>query len=132
MRTPLIVKVPGVTKGLKSQSITEYIDIYPSLCELVNIKSPTHLEGESFIKLIKELKRNKDFTKSKYRDAIALIKGNMIYMEWADDEGKSYNRMLFDHSIYPMELDNLAEKSDYKEVVSSLSNDLHINGGKIF
>ena len=132
MRTPLVVKVPGVTKGIKSDGIAEYIDIYPTLCELANIKPPNHLEGESFVPLLKGEKRNKDFAISKYGDAIALIKGDLFYTEWVDDNGRVYARMLFDHSKDPMEINNLAEETDYKDVVNKLSDQLHANWGKDF
>jgi arylsulfatase A-like enzyme len=132
MRTPLVVKVPGVTKGIKSDGIAEYIDIYPTLCELANINPPNHLEGESFVPLLKGEKRNKDFAISKYGDAIALIKGDLFYTEWVDDNGRAYARMLFDHSKDPMEINNLAEETDYKDVVNKLSDQLHANWGKDF
>uniref|UniRef100_UPI004047E60C sulfatase n=1 Tax=Mariniflexile sp. TaxID=1979402 RepID=UPI004047E60C len=132
LRTPLIVKVPGVTNGLKSNGITEYVDIYPTLCELANITPPSHLEGESFVPLLTGKTRNKDFAVSKYEDAVALVKGDLFYTEWTNDLGEPYARMLFDHAKDPLELDNLAEKDDYKNVVVKLSEELHQKWGKDF
>ena len=53
LHTPLIVKVPW-EKSSRVKSIVEYVDIYPSLCELVGINKPDHLEGRSFVDMIKD------------------------------------------------------------------------------
>jgi hypothetical protein len=39
-----------------------------------------------------------------------FCKDSFVYTEWTDDNGESYARMLFDHSIDPLELNNLARK----------------------
>lgn len=132
MRVPLFVKVPGLTKGQKLEGITEFIDIYPSLCELAAIEAPGHLEGESFVSLLRGKTRNKDYAVSKYHDAVALIKGDLFYTEWTDDQGVAYARMLFDHATDPLELHNLAEKEEYKDVVLQLSKDLRSKWGADF
>ncbi|MDB4583740.1 sulfatase [Draconibacterium sp.] len=132
IRTPLIVKVPGVTNGKRCDNITEYVDIYPSLCELAGIKAPTHLEGESFVPLINGNKREKNFAVSKYHDAVAYVKGNMVYSEWVNENGEARARMLFDHSSDPLELNNLAEKVEYLEIVQQLSKELRERWGEDF
>ncbi|WP_373519352.1 sulfatase-like hydrolase/transferase [Pricia sp.] len=132
MRAPLLVKVPGITTGKKSEAITEFIDIYPSLCELAGIEPPVELEGKSFVPLLQGKTREKDYAISKFKDAVALIKGDLFYTEWVDDKGEAYARMLFDHSNDPLELDNLAEKEEFATTVASLSEALHANWGKDF
>ena len=132
LRTPMILKVPGKTKGEKTQAITEYIDIYPSLCELAGIELPAHLEGESFVSLINGGTRKKDYAVSKFKDAVTLIKGTQFYTEFTNDSGEPYARMLFDHSTDPLELDNLAEKTEQKATVEQLSMELHEKWGKDF
>ncbi len=57
-RAPLIVSIPGMkNKGSKTNALVEFIDIYPSLCELAGLKSPAHLQGKSFAPLINDPKR---------------------------------------------------------------------------
>ena len=69
---------------------------------------------------------------SKFKDAVTLIKGDLFYTEWTDDDGIAYARMLFDHKTDPLELDNLAEKPEYKELVNKLSKELREKWGKDF
>ena len=132
LQVPMTIKVPGKTKGQHTDFITESIDIYPSLCDLTGIEKPDHLEGDSFISLIENGKREKDYAISKFHDGVTLIKGSLYYTEWTDDQGTAYERMLFDHKTDPLELDNLAVKEEYQSTVNGLSEELKEKWGKDF
>jgi len=132
LRTPLMIKVPGKTNGGKSNSITEYIDIYPSLSELAGIDIPKTVEGKSFVPIINGEKSEKDWAVSKFKDAVTLIKGDLFYTEWTNAEGVAYQRMLFDHKTDPLELNNLAEKNEYQKTVKELAKELHEKWGDNF
>ena len=132
LRTPLMIKVPGKTSGQTTNAITEYIDVYPTLSELAGIKIPEQVEGQSFVPILNGGKSKKDWAVSKFKDAVTLIKGDLFYTEWTDDEGVAYERMLFDHSNDPLELDNLAEKNEYQTLVKQLSADLRTKWGDDF
>ena len=132
LRTPLLVKVPEVTKGKTTDSIVEFIDIYPSLCELAGIDLPAHLEGESFVSLMNGGKRKKNYAISKFHDGITLVKGDYFYTEWTNNEGVAKDRMLFNQATDPMELDNLSEKPEFQEIAKQMATELHQNWGKDF
>ena len=52
-RAPLIISVPGMkAKGKTTTSITEFVDIYPSLCELAGLPVPKGLAGKSVVPLL--------------------------------------------------------------------------------
>jgi arylsulfatase A-like enzyme len=54
-RVPLMIKIPGVTKGEVTDAIVELVDLYPSICELLNIPLPhDKLEGISLLPVIDE------------------------------------------------------------------------------
>ena len=132
LRTPLIIKVPGKTNGERTNDITEYIDIYPSIAELAGIEIPSSVEGKSFVPIINGKKSDKNWAVSKFKDAVTLIKDDLFYTEWTNDNGIAYARMLFDHKSDPLELDNLAEKQEYSELVKELSVELREKWGKDF
>ncbi|WP_246431424.1 sulfatase [Winogradskyella flava] len=132
LKTPLILKVPGKTKGQKTNAITEYVDIYPSLVELAGLDVPKNIEGHSFAPILNGETPEKDWAVSKFKDAVTLIKGNLFYTEWTKDDGIAYARMLFDHKTDPLELDNLAEKPEYQETVNELAKELRVKWGKDF
>ncbi len=54
-RIPLLVAVPdavggaSIKAGVKSSSLVETVDIYPTLCELAGLPAPAGLDGRSFV-----------------------------------------------------------------------------------
>ena len=132
LRTPLMIKVPGKTNGEKTDAMTEFIDIYPSLAELAGIEVPNSVEGKSFVPILNGETPKKDWAVSKFKDAVTLIKGDLFYTEWTDGKGIAYERMLFDHKTDSLELNNLAEKSEYQEKVKELALKLRKEWGKDF
>ena len=53
---PLIVRVPGLKKG-KTKSMVEFVDLYPTLCELCHLPIPKNqLDGTSFVPILTNLK----------------------------------------------------------------------------
>ncbi|PQJ77122.1 sulfatase [Polaribacter glomeratus] len=132
LRAPLLIKVPGRTKGEMSNDITEFIDIYPTLCDLTGLKIPNTVEGKSFVPIINGEKSEKNWAVSKFKDGVTLIKGDLFYTEWTDKNGVAYERMLFNHKTDALELDNLAEKPKYKKLVTQLSLELREKWGTDF
>ena len=132
LHVPLMVKVPGQTKGQRTDAITEYIDIYPSLCELAGLSIPDHTDGESFVPLIHGGERKKDYAISKWHDGVTLIRDQFFYTEWLDEDNQMKARMLFDHTTDPLEMHNLAEEESHEQLVSELSQQLRANWGDDF
>ena len=63
---PLIISTPGI-KGNKTQSMSEFVDIFPTLCDLTGIPIPQKLDGTSLAPVMKnpELKV-KEYSISQY------------------------------------------------------------------
>jgi len=52
-RAPLFIKVPGMSsKGSNSEALAEFIDVYPTLCELTGLPLPEHLQGKSLVSVL--------------------------------------------------------------------------------
>ena len=52
-RVPLIVCAPQATvRGQGTRALVEFVDVYPSLCELAGLPLPPHLVGKSFVPLL--------------------------------------------------------------------------------
>ena len=131
LKVPLMVKVPGKS-GKRTDAITEYIDIYPSLSELAGLSLPAHLDGESFVPLIEGQAAPDDFAISKYHDGVTVVRGDLFYTEYIDQQGAVQARMLFDHATDPLELQNLAEKAEYQSTCQELSQLLRDRWGDDF
>lgn len=54
-RSPLIVSAPGrAGNGKSANGLVEFVDVYPTLCELANLSLPPHLEGLSAVPLLND------------------------------------------------------------------------------
>ncbi len=63
---PLLISAPGI-KPSKTKSPSEFIDIFPTLCDLTGVAVPEHLDGKSLVPMMKDPKVSvKDFAVSQY------------------------------------------------------------------
>jgi len=131
-RAPLIIRIPSSKgNGQLCRRIVEFIDIYPTLTELVGIPAPQAVEGHSLVALLDDpLTRWDRFAITQvlrpadHRLDTAVM-GRSIrterwrYSDWA--EGKQ-GVELYDHFADPMEFENLAlnPTSKNKSVMSRL------------
>ena len=49
---PLIIKAPGVKQGVVSQNVS-HLDIFPSICDIIDIEKPSFLQGDSLFPVLK-------------------------------------------------------------------------------
>lgn len=126
LRAPLIVRVPGLKGGKKTNALTEFIDIYPSLCELSNVPLPEHLEGRSFVPLLRDPESVwKEAIHSRYANGQSVRTDRYCYTEWTGRNGKIAARMLYDEKLDPKENVNISERPENAEIVSELARQLH-------
>jgi iduronate 2-sulfatase len=126
LRAPLIVRAPSIRGGVTTGGLTEFVDIYPSLCELCGLARPEHLEGRSFVPLMKEPGRAwKEAIYSRYYAGQSVRTDRYCYTEWARDNDKVYARMLYDEQLDPDENVNISEQPENAQLVNELSEKLH-------
>jgi len=126
LRAPLIVRVPGLKGGIKTDGLTEFVDIYPSLCELAGLPVPKHTEGRSFVPLMKDPKRSwKDAIHSRFHTGESVRTDRYCYTEWTGKDGKVRARMLYDQKLDPDENVNIAERPEHAALVKKLADRLH-------
>ena len=126
MRVPMIISAPGFKGGLKTDALTEYIDIYPTLCELAGISLPPQLHGKSFVPLMQNPETaHKDLIYARYITGESIITDRYLYTEWFTKEGAFNGRMLYDHDTDPDENFNISEIPENQTLVDSLSRILH-------
>jgi len=119
---PMIVSAPGFKTGQKSDRLVEFVDIYPSLCELAGVATANKgLQGTSFVPLLKDPGRPwKKAAFSKYGPAESVITDRYNYAEFRNGE-----RMLYDLKGDPSENVNVAEEPANKDLVATLAKMLH-------
>ncbi|MDG1131704.1 MAG: sulfatase [Opitutales bacterium] len=128
VRVPLIISVPGMSKGERFSKPVELLDLYPTLIDLCGISSPSTLSGKSLRPVLESPQKNKW-----KKPAVSLVwygksawgytirNERYRYMEWMEgNEG----RELYDHSMDPEEVTNLADNSKFSEITALLSKQL--------
>lgn len=120
-KAPLIISGPGVLEGIKVSSIVEFLDIYPTLCDLSGISKPSHLQGVSLKPLLTHINTAWDrFACTRWHDIATIRTNRYRYWEWRGSDKK----MLFDLVKDPLENDNIAGNSQYVHVIQDLSTKL--------
>jgi arylsulfatase A-like enzyme len=122
MQAPLFIKVPGRPGGKRIGALTEFVDIYPSLCELTGLSLPDHLQGDSFVPLLDNPEaKGKEALYCRWIRSDAIKTDRYLYTEWFDKEEKSMGRMLYDHLEDPAETINIAERPEHADLVAEFS-----------
>ena len=125
LQTPLIVKAQGKQENQQSPALTEFVDIFPSLCELAGLPIPRQCEGSSFAPLLEKPDRPwKEAVFSQWHEGATIKTNRYAYTEWTDDNSKSYAQMLYDHRTDPDENMNIADLPENKERVIELKQKL--------
>jgi len=145
---PLIISAPSVNPSV-TYSPTEFIDIFPTLCDLNDLAIPSHLDGKSLVPVMKDPKKKvKEFSVSQYprpgnnieNARLGWSKGEYMgyslrteryrYTIWLKDHFRSNNHFsedlivateLYDYKKDPDETVNVADEKLYLLV----RNDLH-------
>lgn len=94
---PLIVRVPSY-KGGKAHGIVEFVDIYPTLCELCGISAPERqLQGKSFVPILQDKeKRTKEFAFIQWKGGYNIVSEQYSSTVWLKGDS-IISRMVFDH-----------------------------------
>jgi arylsulfatase A-like enzyme len=129
---PLIVSAPGQKNaGAKTEALVEFVDVYPSLCDLAGLSAPAGLEGTSFKPVMTDPKRSwKKAAFSQYPRAGGVMGYSMRtdryrYTEWAGADKKLVGVELYDYTDDPKGNANVAASPDTKALAASLSEQLH-------
>lgn len=131
-RAPLMIRAPGAkSNGQPCNSLVEFVDIYPTLCELAHLPTPKNLAGKSLAPLLEDATASvKDAAFSQFprlmggRDHMgyAMRTDRYRYVEWLDAvDGKIVARELYDHASDAGENENLAVQPEHTKLLDSLS-----------
>ena len=135
-RVPLIISSLQHKKGQSCRRLVELVDMYPTLVELAGLEVPDGLEGTSMVPLLDDperswkkaaftqyprpayYKKNTGFSEMGY----SVRTERFHYIEWIDvKKNEAVATELYDHSVDPHELTNLAAKKEQQATVKRLS-----------
>ena len=116
-RVPLLIKVPGLTKGgSRCSRKVNLIDLYLTLLELCNLPPNKNNEGRSLVLLLKKPTKNWNYpsltTMGEKRHSIRNERWRYIQYEDGTEE-------LYDYHTVPFEWNNLANDPRYSKEKSA-------------
>ena len=132
-RIPLLLKVPGVSEGKKSNALVESVDVYPTLCELAGLDAPSHLQGHSMVPLLKAPNQSiKNAAWSQYPRSdggtplmgYAMRTDHYRYVRWQEKDNPQHvvARELYDHREDSNETTNVAAQADSQSLVAYMDS----------
>lgn len=118
-RTVFIWKIPGMTPaGVQCDRPVDYMSIYPTLCSLLGVTRPTHVEGSDISPLLKDPKAAWEVPAltTHNKDNHALRSEQYRYIRYADGSEE-----LYDHQRDPNEWTNVADDAKLAPVKAALA-----------
>ena len=126
VRVPLIIKVPGKKPGV-CHSLTELLDLYPTVAELAGLKSSPHIQGKSIVETLDDPSievRDAAFSVSVHGgvNAFLLRTKKWAYIQYEEDakRGIELYNMEYDEKQY----NNLAHNPKFKDIVQEFQTKL--------
>lgn len=121
-RSPLIMSVPGIQEFYINQP-TEFVDLYPTLCDLAGLAIPEQLPGHSLVNLLYGMEDWENaYAFSQYpregRMGYAVRDDRFRYVKWPDSE------QLFDYQYDPLETVNIAGEDSVESIEKKLADAL--------
>lgn len=128
--TLLMMSVPGKKTGIKPVATCEFVDVFPTLCDLAKLPIPKYLDGVSLVPAINHPEVEvKEYAMSQYPRDGAVIMGYSIrtkrfrYTEWMSNsyrtnlpyEAKNViGSEMYDYEKDPLEKESVIGKAEYK------------------
>jgi arylsulfatase A-like enzyme len=117
MHVPLVIAGPGVRHG-KTDAFMYLYDLFPTVCELTGTAIPLQVEGKSQVTVITgKAAKVRDYMFNQYKDVQRSIRDE----RWKLIRYPQINlTQLFDLSVDPIEMNNLAQKPENAGKVQKL------------
>ena len=129
-RVPLIVRDPRMKPGQITDRLVELIDLYPTLCDLTGIQTPSHCQGRSFRRLLENPESGHRYSAYSSYPAWksmghSIRMKNFRYTEWFhNDTQKIRAQVLTDLQHDPGEETNCFENPAYSEALTTVQKEL--------
>ncbi len=126
----MMMSVPGRHTGIKAEATSEFVDIFPTLCDLVNIPKPKYLDGISLIPAIENPSAEirayalSQYPRGKDKMGYSIRTKQFRYTVWFGkswktnipfDEKAVIAREMYDYYKDPLEKENVVDIPKYQK-----------------
>lgn len=136
-RTLLMIAAPGKTEGGKCRTITEFVDIYPTLCELAGVEAPPVIDGVSLVPTLRNPKakvKEYAFMQANRQEiqGYSIRDGRYRYVEWVRgfktclpfDAEQIVGCEFYDYQTDSLETVNAVDDPRYKNQIGKMRSRL--------
>lgn len=132
-RSPMMILMPGSTKSIRVNSPTEFVDIFPTLCDLAGLEIPANLDGVSLAPIVEgktkkvknyavtQISRGKNmgysFRSDQYRYTVWI---NNKFSTDKISSGDIIAQELYDYKNDPLETVDHFDESNYKAIQAKM------------
>jgi arylsulfatase A-like enzyme len=123
-RVPMIIHDPRLKNVIgKTATPAQFLDVYPTLCDLAGISIPEQCQGKSLVPVISGEKErvHHGVVTMKRGSSYAYRTDRYRYIEWVSKSGEVTSRNLYDYEQDPLETVNVAGNPEYEQVVEQLA-----------
>ena len=126
LKVPLLIRLPGQEKGLRVSSMVELTDLYPTICALLGIERPPHVQGVDLgIAVDGQSTAQKRPGFSKFHGGETITTEAFSYTEFRNKtRTRVTGTMLFNLAEDPNENLNISDFSDAASIKAKLSSRL--------
>lgn len=126
---PLIITGPGISAG-ETTSMSELVDIYPTICELVHLPVPSHVEGKSLLPILENPMasvKNNAFSSMNSSHGKEKVLGHSIrnqkyrFISWGESRGLE---LFYDLEKDSEEINNLIDHPEYSNIIDQMRDEL--------
>ena len=132
-RAPLIISAPGLVKRQEIDALVEYVDIYPTICDITGIDLPAYLEGISVLPLL--LNPNREWKKAVFSqyprgwpktkfEGYSIRTKRYNYIQWRELDGTFISHELYDHKYDSCESVNIVDDPGHEDLIEDLKTQL--------
>jgi arylsulfatase A-like enzyme len=124
VRVPLVLCGPGIPQGQRSDALCYLFDIFPTLCELTQVQVPDTVTGQSLVPAMhSQNEKIRERVFCGYKNSQRSVRDKRFKLIEYVVNGVSTTQ-LFDLSVDPLEINNLAGNPAYKDQQSRLNQEL--------
>lgn len=125
LRTAMWMSGPGIAKNAAVGTHVEFVDIYPTLCELASIEIETDaVNGRSFAKLLQDpAVEHRDHAYTRFGNGDAVTTDDYFYVLWQPKQGPE-EALLIDRKSDPQGVRNLSGQAEYASIERALREQL--------
>ena len=136
-KAPLIISAPGFAIGQKAKGVSEFVDVFPTLCDLAGIQPPSGVAGMSLVPALKNPEtRVKEIAQSQYPRGdqtmgYALRSERYRCVIWYKENFRTtavhqgseiLSIELYDYDKDPLEQVNLANDPAYADILKQMKS----------